>query len=134
MFYNPKLEAPKARFYNIHKVDEELTKVYSKITEGPFAPFASYEEALESNRTGPLCFWKDGILYRGSHVAANNYKPLEGVQCEPGINWDTWFACDCDELMNTLRTKYTNIYGEKPRYNEEFGIWQVQVHYDGRCR
>ena len=134
MFYNPKFEAPKPRFISIREVDPKWAAIYAKRTEGPFAPFASYEEALESPWTGPLRFWKDSIMYEGSHVAANHYKPLEGVQCEHGINWDTWYACNPNELMSTLRTKYTNIFGGEPHYSEEFGVWSIQVHYAGRGR
>jgi hypothetical protein len=133
MFYNPKLEPPKGRFYNITEVEPKWAELYAKQT-GPFAPYPTYEEAVNCRWTGPVRFYRDGKMYQGSHVAANHYKPLVGVQCETGINWDTWYACDLDELMNFLHTKYTCLFGEKPRYDEEFAVWSIQVHYDGRCR
>lgn len=134
-YYNPKLDPPKARFYNIHEVEPRWAELYAKQTKGPFAPFATYEDALNSNWTGPLKWYDNGVMYEGSHVAANSYKPLYGVQCLPGINWDTYEACDPDELMQYVRSKYTKLDGDcNPHYNEEFATWSIQVHYDGRCR
>lgn len=135
MFYNPKFAAPKPHFGPISEVEPHWADFYAKQTKLPFAPYATYEEALNSTWTGHLRFYKDGKMYEGSHVAANQYKPLEGVQCEPGINWDTWWACDADELINHLKTKYTKLEGPQPRYHEDLGVWSIQVHYyDGRCR
>ena len=134
MFYNPNLEPPKAKFGTIREVEPQWAEHYAKIDKYPFKPYPTYEEALNSNWSGTLRFYKDGIMYQGSHTPASAYKPCIGVQCWPGINWDTYFACDKEELMEYLKTKYTELYGEHARYNEEFGVWSIQVHYDGRCR
>lgn len=134
MFYNPKLEPPKGRIYNIAEVDPDWAEVYARRPAGPHAPHPTYEEALNSPWTGPILFYRDGKMYKGSHVAADQYVPLIGVQCLPGINWDTWYACDPDELMTHLRKKYTHLEEVAPRYNEEFAVWSIQVHYDGQCR
>lgn len=134
MYYNPQFEAPKARFYGISKVEPKWVEAITKIKTGPFAAFQSYEEALNSNYTGKLRWWQNGVMYEGSHVPASYYKPCVGVQHEFGINWDTWYACDVDILMDTLKTKYNNLYDAEPKYSEEFGVWSIQVHYDGRCR
>lgn len=135
MFYNPNLEAPKARFYNIREVEPHWAEFYAKQTKIPFAPYNTYEEALNSNWSGTLRFYQDGKMYEGGHVPTTAYKPLYGVQREPGINWDTWCACDPEELMAGIKTRYTQLWGDtNPRYNEEFAIWSIQVHYDGRCR
>lgn len=134
-YYNPKLKPPKARFYGISEVDPRLSELYAKQTKPPFAPYKSYEDALNSNWTGPLRWYENGKMYTGSHVPASAYKPLYGVQCLPGINWDTYESCDPVELMDYVKAKYTEIWGEiQPRYSEEFGTYSIQVHYDGRCR
>lgn len=135
-YYNPALPAPKARFYNITRVDAPWFSFYQKQTREPFKPYACYEDALNSRWTGPLRWYdEDGAMYQGSHVPATAYQPLHGVQCLPGINWDTYEACDPEELMAYVRTKYTELWGDvNPRYNEEFAVWSIQVHYDGRCR
>jgi hypothetical protein len=134
MYYNPKLEPPKAHFYSINKVAPNWVEAISKIESGPFKPYDSYKEALNSNWTGKLRWWQDGVMYEGSHLPAKAYKPLVGVQCEFGINWDTYYACDANELMTAVKTKYPQVFGAEPTYNEKLGIYSIQVHYDGRCR
>ncbi len=131
IYYNPNFERPKARITGIEELEQPWAALYAK---NPEYVYASYEDALASNVAGVVHFWKDGVIYEGHCTADWCFKPCEGVECNGGINWDSYYACDPLELMEYLKQHYKTIFGAEPRYSEEFGVWSIQVHYDGRCR
>lgn len=136
MFYNPKVYTPKPLLTNIELVPENKHEMYLKITHEAFQVRPDKETALSSKWTGLCRFWDNGQMYTAHHIAVNNWQPVpEGeVACWPGINWDTYYADDRQNLLSYLNNRYTALFGAEPRYDDEIGLWHIQVHYDGRCR
>ena len=135
-YYSPKIYKPEPILTCITPVPANKYEMYSKITKEPFAPYPDKESALNSRWTGHCRFWEEGKMYEASHIAMNAWLPVQPGEVHPhfGINWDTYFADDKDTLMSYLNERYKTIFGAEPRYDEQTGLWSIQVHYDGRCR
>ena len=135
-YYNPKIYNPAPVLYNISKIPSHKYEMYTKITKGPFAPYADRDKALNSRWTGICRFWENGELYSANHIAINAFKPVPSgeVQTHFGINWDTYYADDKETLMKYLAQRYETVFGAEPTYDETIGLWSIQIHYDGRCR
>ena len=96
-------------------------------------PYATREDALSETSSCGVFFYENGILYKAMRTGAWQYKPCEDVECNFGINWHTYYAKTADRLREYLTERYDTLYNFTPTLNS-LGLYEIQVHYDGRCR
>ena len=134
IYYNPqKMVNPGTTLKLVAPVDLSDKFSVARLRFGLWVPYASREVALSETTSGEICFYESGVLYRAFRVAEWQYKPCIGVECDPGINWHTYYAPTVEQLREYLCAKYGELVDFAPTLNEN-GLYEVQVHYDGRCR
>lgn len=132
MFYNPAtMEHPGVTLSHIYEADanDRITALKLRMHE----PYASREDAISEDTSRNIHFYENGVLYEATRTGSWAWKPCTEPVCEPGINWDTYYAPTVEQLREYLKKRYTTISDFSPRLNAQ-GLYVVQVHYDGRCR
>lgn len=132
IFYNPEtMQNPGTVLTYVCPADtsDKFTEMKLKFR----APYKSRADALSETSSAEVYFYEDGILYRAIRVGAWQWKPCEDVERNSGINWNTYYAQTIERLQEYLTDIYGKLYNFKPMLNAN-GLYEVQVHYDGRCR
>jgi hypothetical protein len=96
-------------------------------------PYASYTDALSETSSCSVYFYDKGVLYKGIRTGAWQYKECTDVACNGGINWNTYYAITIERLREYLTERYNTLLNFEPTLNSH-GLYEIQVHYDGRCR
>lgn len=134
IYYNPDIFTPKKHLEWIKAAD--LTDRFTEFRLRTRKPYATREDALKESLWGNVYFYENGVVYSATLVPEWAYKPCVELQCECGINWNTYYATN----RNTLKT-YLSDHGADcewfdsvVRHDPKLGTYSVQVHYDGRIR
>lgn len=132
IFYNPNvMDNPGTTLMNICKADpnDRFISMRMRLSK----PYDSREDALKDTASCRVLFYEDGELYQANRVGSWEFKPCIRVECEGGINWNTYCAPSIEKLSTYLSTRYPLLVNFNPKINR-YGLYEVQVHYDGRCR
>ena len=129
VYYNPAtMFQPSTTINNAQEVSADEMK-FALLRK----PYASKADALLQDYSGIVYFYDNGILYKAQRIGAWQYKPCTDVECNGGINWDTYYATTAERLLDYLTERYETLSGFAPTLNSR-GLYEIQVHYDGRCR
>jgi hypothetical protein len=132
MFYNPKvMDRPGTTLMNIHKADPNDKFISMRMRL--LRPYESREDALKDTASCRVLFYENGELYEASRIGSWEFKPCVSVACSPGINWDTYYATSIERLSTHLSARYPCLLNFNPQLNN-YGLYEIQVHYDGICR
>lgn len=136
IYYNPKVFTPKDELTSqIIKLDENESLHRLFMTKGIYP---SRADAIKFGDEGRVC-WKEGDeTYSAWLSKAASYKAMENdnVYVEPGMNWCEYLCIDRSTLIGYLR-KLRGIDIEDDdeiQYNEKYGYYSIDVHFDGRWR
>ncbi len=132
IYYNPAVMSnPGTTLTRIRSVDpdDKWVKARMRIRK----PYESREAALSDDSSCFVYFYENGVLYEAERTGSWAWKPCTEPVCDPGINWHTYYAPTVDGLREYIKSRYTTISDFTPRLNE-YGLYEIQVHYDGRCR
>lgn len=132
IYYNPETMTNQGTILtNVHPADmsDTFTKAYLRFHK----PYESREDAVSEDSSCDLYFYEDGVLYEATKIAAWQWQPCTDVECNSGINWHTYYAQTVEKLREYLVGVYGSICDFTPRLNQ-YGLYEIQVHYDGRCR
>lgn len=128
VYYNPTtMSNPKTTLNNIQVAD--INDAWIKFHK----PYATKEDALLENSSCLVYFYENGTLYKAIRTGAWQYKPCTDVAYNYGINWDTYYAVSAERLHEYLTERYSTLTNFAPTLNKH-GLYEIQVHYDGRCR
>ena len=134
IYYNPQtMEHPHTALHNVRPVDLSDRFVIAKLRHGLLKPYESREAALDEQSSCNVTFYEDGILYEAVRIPEWMYQPCIGIACNPGINWHTYYAPTVEQLRKNLLAKYGELVDFTPVLNK-YGLYEIQVHYDGKCR
>ena len=132
MLYNPAtMSNPGTILSHISEADTNSRIVQMRLKLHP--AYANREDAVKEDTSRMVMFYENGVLYEALRTASWEWKPCTKPMCEPGINWDTFYAPTISGLYNYVKSRYTTISDFKPRLHDQ-GLYQIQVHYDGQCR
>ncbi len=128
VYYNPEtMSNPSTTLNGVKEVAPDNPWIrYAK-------PYATREDALSEDSTGGVYFYENGVLYEAYRIGAWKYKPCTDVECNSGINWNDYYAVTVERLYEYLSERYGKLLNFKPTLNK-YGLYEIQVHYDGRCR
>lgn len=135
-YYNPKVFTPKDEFTSqIIKLDENESLHRLFMAKGIYP---SRADAIKLGDEGRVC-WKEGDeTYSAWLVKASSYKAMENgkVYVDPGMNWCKYICTDKDVLIGYLRRlRHIDIKDDDEiQYNEKYGFYSINVHFDGRWR
>lgn len=132
MFYNPNtMSNPGTILTGVHPVD--MSDKFTKFTMQYEKPYADRKAAVSESANCVVYFYEDCVLYRALRIGSWQWKPCTDVECNPGINWHTFYAQTAERLQEYLTDIYGKLRNFKPRVNA-YGLYEIQVHYDGICR
>lgn len=128
VYYNPTtMSNPGTTLNNIKEVAPDNPWIrYRK-------PYATREDALLEDYTGAVYFYENSVIYEAYRIGAWQYKECTDVACNGGINWNTYYAVTVERLREYLTSMYGTLLNFAPTLNT-YGLYEIQVHYDGRCR
>ena len=132
IYYNPEtMSHPGTTLTNVHEADfqDQMTIFRSRMHK----PYASRTEALAEDYSCTVFFYESNTIYEAYRTGAWQYKPCTDVEYNSGINWDTYYAVTAERLREYLAEHYETLLNFAPTLNR-FGLYEIQVHYDGRCR
>lgn len=134
IYYNPEtFTAPtKPTLTDEHTVFETdpFYRLYAQRVE------ESREAALKSSWEGFAYFFEDGFLIKAYRRQPSSYIAVTSTAVDPGINWSTYFATTLEMLIDTVTACYSTAADDirETAQLNEYGLWEIQMHYDGRCR
>lgn len=133
IYYNPDvMEHPAtATLSNVRVADAGSRMTQFRLRMYP--AYASRELAMRDDIGGSAFFYEDGVLYEADRRATFQYRPCTKVECNYGINWHTYYAQTVEALEAYVRSAYGRELGVMPLLNPQ-GLFEVQIHVDGRCR
>lgn len=133
IYFNPDvMQSPiKATLDNVRIADVNSRMTQFRIKLIP--PYESREAAIADDIESSVFFYENGVLYEADRRATFQYRPCLKVECNYGINWHTYYAKTIDALVSYIRSAYGRELGVIPQLNPQ-GLYEVQVHVDGRCR
>ena len=131
-YYNPAhMDAPKTHLESVRPVD--LNDRFDAMRIRLRKPYATRTEAEQHPYGGRVYFYDGDTVYSAEVVQAWQYQPCTSVKCNPGINWTTYYAPSLKMLSDHLGRRYNETDAFAPKLNE-YGLYEIQVHFDGRCR
>ncbi len=132
IFYNPNtMQNPGTTLAYIRAVD--MTDKFTQMHLQFRTPYANREDAMSEESACNVFFYENETLYEATRIPAWQWKPCADVECNPGINWHTYYAQTAERLHEYLSNRYNKLFDFKPVRNSH-GLYKIQVHYDGRCR
>ena len=127
-FYNPKThEHPGTILTNIIVAD--ANDPWLKFEK----PYPSREDALKESSSANIYFYENDVIYEAHRIGAWEWIACTEVCCDGGINWDTYYAPTKEMLKEYLELRYKQLKYFEPELTQ-YGLYTIQVHYDGRCR
>ena len=132
IFYNPETtQNPGTILKHIHPVN--MSDKFAELKLLIRKPYATREDAVSENSSCFVYFYENGILYEALRIGEWQWKPCTEVECDHGINWNTYYAPTIAKLCKHLVKIYGTLHDFEPTLNA-YGLYEIQVHYDGRCR
>lgn len=132
VFYNPNtMPNPGTTLAYIRTAD--ITNRFTQMHLQFHKPYANREDAVSEESACNVFFYENDTLYEATRIPAWQWKPCTDVCCNHGINWHTYYAQTVDRLHEYLVNTYGKLLNFKPTLNSH-GLYEIQVHYDGRCR
>lgn len=132
IYYNPAtMSNPGTVLVNVGKVD--LNDKFTKMRLRMHTPYKTRKDAESESFACDVYFYENGELYRATRIADWQWKPCYKIACDAGINWQTYYAPTVELLHEHLEARFGRKLEFTPILNE-CGLYEIQVHYDGRCR
>lgn len=133
IYYNPETMTPPvtATLTNVRPADIKDRMAQFRLKLRP--AYACRDDASSEDTSCSVFFYENGVLYEANRVASFEYRECTKVECNYGTNWHTYYAQTVEALASYVRAVYGTILDVTPRLNPQ-GLYEIQVHIDGRCR
>ena len=137
IFYNAftHANAPARILTGIQEVSEDDVFFAWAVRRGDV--YETREAAMTDKCAGSVYWRENGKAYSGYLRQPWEFKPVENADNEWGINWGDCYAVSVDALVAYIKKSFPEADEaaiRKYAQATEYGLYTVQVHYDGRVR
>lgn len=137
IFYNAQThaDAPTSTITGIREVSEDDVFFAWAVERGEVCE--TREAAMVKKYAGSVYWRENGKAYSGHLRQPWEFQPVEKADNEWGINWGDCYAVSVDALVEYIKKSFPEADEaaiRKYAQATDYGLYTVQVHYDGRVR